>query len=310
MRAQIGALRKRREGKLMEREKTKGMVKKVTGIWYLWVFLLCMVFAGGVNAEAAALGSEQYLKGTDLTMYYDLTGDGKNDTIVVHTTMENTYYYKNFQVSVNGKVVLTRKISGCTGVSARYMSCSKKKNYLQIQAYMDGGYMYLNKIYSWTGSKLAEAADLGRADNMAATVTRVSKSGITVKFSVQPVETGRIEWKFMYKPSGKRLKLKSNSAKATSVLGEWPMDDGYGKYFKQNKFVTASGRTFYTSTNLKKKAFATKTGDILTLQKVKIIGKKMYLGFKKNGRIGWRRIKSVYSSTGYWFYGVNNRLAG
>lgn len=82
-----------------------------------------------------------------------------------------------------------------------------------------------------------ETADLGYADNMAATVTKVSKGGITVKFSVQPVETGRIEWKFVYKPSVKKLKLRSNSARVTSVPGQWPMDDGYGKYFKQNKFI-------------------------------------------------------------------------
>ena len=74
--------------------------------------------------------------------------------------------------------------------------------------------------------------------------------------------------------------------------------------------MTANGRTFYTSSNLKKKAYTTKKGDVLTLQKVKIVGKKMYLSFKKNGKTGWQRIKSIYSGSNYWFYGVNNRLAG
>ena len=291
-------------------KRTKRIAEKGTRTWFLWAFLLCMVFAGSLKANAATLGSEQYVQGTDLTLYGDLTGDGKSDTIQVHVIRQYAYYYKSFQVYVNGKLAVTKNISGSSSVSARYLSCSKTKNYLQIEVGADGGYMYLNKIYAYSGGKLLEAVDLGRADNMAATVTKVSKSGVTVKFSVQPMETGRIEWNFGYKPSGKKLKLKSNTAKVTSSLGGWAMNDGYDKYFRQNKFLTAKGRTFYTSSTLKKKAFTTKTGDVLTLQKVKIVGKKMYLSFKKNGKIGWQRIKSVYSANGYWFYGVNSRLAG
>lgn len=290
----------------MERQEAK----RIIGKWCFWMALFCLILAGGRKVSAAALGNKQYLSGNDTTVYYDMNGDGRSDTITIHTIKENSYYYKRFKVYVNGKLALTKNIKGCGGMSIRYLSCSAKKNYLQIEAYADGGYMFLNKIYSYFGGRLVEAADLGRADNMEAEVTKVSKSGVTVKFSVQPVETGRIEWSFVYKPNGKKLKLKNNTVKVTSVLGQYQIKDPYQKYFKKNKFVTANGRTFYTSSGMKKKAFKTKRGDVLTLQKVKIVGKKMYLSFKKNGKTGWRRIKSVYSANNYWFYGVNSRLAG
>lgn len=276
----------------------------------LCLMVVCFLVPGRLEGKAATLTASQYIQGTGTVLYQDITGDGKPDTIRIRLTKQGQYYYKNLYVYVNDALVLTEKIDGCSGANVRFLSCSKKKNYLQIVVTADGGYMYLNKIYSWSGKKLVAAADLGQEDNMSATVTKVTSSSITVKFSVQPWETGRVEWSFVYQPKGKKLKLKSKTAKVTSVLGQWPMNDGYQKYFKQNKFVTANGRTFYTTTSLKKKAFTTKQGDVLKLQKVKMVGDKMYLCFKKGKKLGWQKVNGQYNGNDYWFYGVVNRLAG
>jgi hypothetical protein len=238
-----------------------------------------------------------------------MDGDGQSEAVTIHLKALDQYYYDSFQVSIDGKQVLSKSIRGCYGLSVRYLSCSSSKNYLQFVSYADGGYMYLNRIYCYSSGKLVKAADFGTIDNASVTVTKVTKSGVTVKFSVQPWQTGRVQWSFVYQPSGSTLKVKNNTVKIKSTLGNWKVNDGYTGYFKKNQFVAAKKTTFYTSTSLKKAAFTTKAGDVLTLQKVKVVGKKMYLSFKKNGKTGWIRIKEKYSSNAL-FYGVTRRLAG
>lgn len=291
----------------MEKRTARG--KAVKGL-FLWMILMSLLFIRKGDVNAARLEDEKLLTKNSTTIKRDINGDGKTETIKIKTTKLDSYFYNKIKVYVNGKLALSKSIRGCSVVSVRYISCSKKKNYLQIIGGMDGGYMFLNKIYYISGSKLTEAADLGQADNMSAQVTKVTGNSITVRFSVQPCETGRVEWSFVYRPDGKKLALKNNTAKVTSTLGNLQMNDGYQKYFKKNQFVVANGRTFYTSTSLKKKAYTTKQGDVLTLYKVKVANGKMYLSFKKNGKVGWCRIISQYDPYGYWFYGVNNRLAG
>lgn len=288
------------------REERKGIR---LGILFFCLMTAGLLLRGNLQVKASVLTDVQWMQGSSITLYQDITGDGVKDSIQVKATKSNEYYYKNVSVYINGALALTEKIDGCSGVSARFLSCSAKKNYLQVEATADGGYMYLNRIYAYSGKKLVRAADFGQEDNMSATVTKVTAKSVVVKFSVQPWETGRVEWNFVYQPKSKKLKLKNNTVKVVSVLGQWDMNDGYQKYFKQNKFVTQNGRAFYTSTNMKKKAFTTKQGDVLKLQKVKMIGRKMYLRFKKGKKTGWQKVNGTYSSN-YWFYGVVNRLAG
>lgn len=273
--------------------------------------MLCCLMLCETRAQAASLGKEIQLDKGEKTISCDVTGNGKKDTVKLRAASRDGYFLDKAYVYVNGKKSLTLNVKGCNGVSFRHISCTKKKNYLQIEARADGGYMFLNKIYKYSGGKLIKAADLGRADNMSATVTKVTASSIQVLFSVQPAETGRLEWTFTYKPNGNKLKTKSKTVSVKSTLGQgtdW-QKDGYFKYFKKNQFVTLTGRKYYTSSNLKKTAFTAKKGDVVTLKKVKISGKKMYLCFKKGKKSGWIRIKDKYSTSG-WYYGVNNRLAG
>lgn len=286
------------------------MKRKVSPVFAAFITMVFSLIFCGIRTQAASLGEENRLTPGEKVISHDITNDGKKDTIRVRVTGLDSYYCNKAYVYVNGKQALVLNIKGCNGIQFRHISCSKKKNYLQIEASADGGYMTMNKIYKYSKGRLAAAADLGRADNMSATVTKASSSYIEVRFSVQPYETGRIEWNFKYKPAGNKLKLKSNTATAVSTLGNsgWP-SDGYQKYFKRNQFVTSAGRQYYTSSSLKKKAFRTKKGDIVTLKKVKISKKKMYLCFKKGKKTGWVLIKGDYTRN-EWYRGVTQRLAG
>ena len=288
----------------------KKALTRTISAWCLGMFLICLTMLGRQEVQAATLGNTVYLKSSNTTLYYDMNGNGKKDAIRISCVKQSEYYYKSIQVYINGKSALKKSISGCTFLSVRYLSCSSKKNYLQILALKDGGYMYMNKIYIYSGGKLIEAVDLGQADNKSTTVTKVTSESISVKFSVQPYETGRIEWNFVYKPSGSKLKLKSSTAAAQSTLGTWPVYDGYQKYFKNNQFVTARKRTYYTSYALKNKAFTANSGDVLTLRQVKVVNRKLYLKFTLNGKNGWIRVTGKSDYNGEWFRGVSRRLAG
>lgn len=275
----------------------------------LYLLFFCLLFIGRSTAKAAFLDDAIYLRGNYATLYRDVDGNGDLEKIQINASSANAYFYKNLSVYVDGKPALKKNIKGASGIRFRYMSCSAKKNYLQLMVTMDGGYMYLNKIYSFSKGKLVEAADLGQADNMMADVTAVSSNKISVKFSVQPYDTGRVEWTFDYRPKGKKLKLVSNTASIKSVLGDYFYADRDSKNFKKNKFTTVRPRTYYKSAGGSQKAFRTKKGDVVKMQKVKIIGKKMYVSFKKGKKTGWTEVHD-YTSGGEWFRGVSKRLAG
>ncbi len=290
------------------------MKKKISPVFLTFITMIFSLVFCGVRTQAASLGPVNGLDPDNkvCSISNDITNDGKKDTIRFRITARDKYFCNKAYVYVNGKQALTLNVSGCTSILFRHISCSKKKNYLQIEAYSDGRCMEMNKIYRYSKGRLAAAADFAGRDYESATVTKVTSSCIEVKFSAQPVETGRMEWSFQYKPAGSKLKLKSNTVPVASMLGSlsWP-SDGYHKYFKKNQFVTAAGRAYYTTSGLRKKAFTTKRGDVVTLKKVKISQKKMYLCFKKGKKTGWVRIKGEY---GYgrkeWYQGVAQRVAG
>lgn len=279
---------------------------------YLFLFCLlaiCPLLFGTIDGQAATLTNPQSIQHTT-TLYQDITGDGQMDSIRIYADKKGIYFYDTLTVYVNGKLALRENLDYCSGVSTRFLSCSKKNNYLQLIASADGGYMYLNKLYSYSDGKLVTALNLGQEDNASATVTKVTRKSVTVKFSTQPWETGRVEWKYVYQPKGKKLKIKNKTAKVTSVIGSFTFSDGYSSYFKQNKFVAKKEIIFYTSTSMKKKAFTVKPGDVIKLQRVKGMGDHMYLSFKKGKKTGWQKVNGKYVYQGDWFYGVSNRLAG
>ncbi|HCT93165.1 MAG TPA: hypothetical protein DF613_17535 [Lachnospiraceae bacterium] len=155
--------------------------------------------------------------------------------------------------------------------------------------------------------------------DFAGDVVKATGKSIQVVNSLQPMETGWINWKYTYTYKNGKFKLKSSTAAAKSSLGNHAYDeDGYRALFKKNKYVVANTRSFYTGTDLKKVAFTAERNDKLTLKKIKISGDKVYLQFQKGKKTGWQQVDNsgVYDfrssdpgSTG-WFYGVYKRLVG
>lgn len=278
------------------------MKRKNTRILFAFALTaFCLMFCN-IRAQAASLSKKTTLfDQTEKKLSYDMTGDGKRDNIRICATKWSSGFYKKFMIDVNGKKALTLnfKDGPCSLLYLQYISCSRKNNYLLIEAYPDASFVTLRKIYKYSGGRLKEAVDLLGSNTFSVVdIKKVTSSSIKIRIVCTLSEIGVLEWNFTYKPSGNKLKLK-NSTAAVKSLGD-PFDDGssakYFKYFKKNQFITRTGRRYYTSSSLKKKAFSTKSGEILTLKKIKVSGKKMYLCFKKGKKTGWIYVKKEYYS--------------
>lgn len=286
--------------------------------------VMCMAFRT-VPVKAASLTkvASVYTYQTNSSAFRrDLTGDGKPETITVTAGDRNYDYYKQLSVSVNGKAAaVIRPKYSFYYFEVQYLSMSGNKNFLAVKASTDNADEVLNAVYRYnpgTG-RLVRVLDINfkyAPSHAYEAVTKVTSNTITVHYSAQFNETGYIGWDFVYIYKNGSFRLKSNCANAKSGLGGFAIRDGYDKYFKKNQFIVTGKRTFYTSPGLSKKAYIAQKGNVLTLKKICVSGKKVYLGFSRNGKTGWIRIgnefRSVYKNSyvNGWFYGTGRRLAG
>ena len=289
-------------------------MKKIQKMLGLAVFL----FAFGILMGAApvkAAGTVDEICGytsKNISFSADLTGDGKDDTVKIKLrTMSDGYSVDKLAVYVNGTKVLNLWDKYYYYITVNYIHMSKTKNFLQLSGHGDNDGRMFNYIYRYDTKtkKLVKALDLKDGNLMTGgEVITVSGNQISVRHSYQPSETGWVRWKFNYVYKNGTFKLVSDTSKVLSSLGSDEINDGYGKYFRKNKFKAARTIRFYTSRTKKKLAFTAKKGDVLTLRNIKITGGKMYMQFKKGSKTGWREVDKYYTRP--LFYGVSRRLAG
>lgn len=279
------------------------------------VLTLAVLF-GGVPVKAAS-GVENMCENTskNTKFYADLTGDNKKDTIRLKMTVDKEcYFVQKLRIYVNGTKALTlRDKDSYYNVSATYIHMSKTKNFLQVTGRGDNDYCALNRIYRYDTKtkKMICVLDLS-SDYLVSDgeLVKATNKKIVLRHSYQPSESGQIRWNYTYVYKNKKFKRVSDTATVKSTLGKFVQKDGYEKYFAKNQFVAADSLRFYTSTKMKKTAFSAKKGDVLTLKKIKIHGKRMYLQFQKGKKTGWMEVNKSGSWNKTYFYGVRNRLAG
>lgn len=298
----------------------------------LLMSMLSMIFiftVWTVPVQAAKITQVgRYIEKTT-TIRQDITRDGKKDKIQFKITKdENGSFVEKVRIYVNGKKVLTMN-SGSDlyyyGLTVNYIYMSKNREFLQIYGNADNDYCVANGIYSYDSGtkKLRKLVDLSSSMMMAGDVVSATKSQIKVKYTGQPQETGWLTCNFTYAYKNGGFQLKSNITSVKTQLGDYTPanDDGYSKYFRNNKFVAANPRSFYTNTGMTTVSFTAKQGDVLKLKRIKVMGKNVYLQFQKGDKTGWQKVfgEDVYDyslnnskkvAESGWFYGVLNRLAG
>lgn len=263
------------------------------------------------------------------TFYQDITRDGKPDKIRLKVITDEAYgeSVEKVKVYVNGKnagTIQYEAYSNC-GIKVYYIYMSQNREFLQICEASGNDYVGTNELYSYQAStgKLKKVCTFPREAMNIRNVVSASSSRIQVLVTGQPTETGWIQGELTYVYKNGKFQLKSNVLPVKSLFyknGDISSDQ-YAAYLNRNQYVVANKRAFYTTTGMKKKAFTAKRGDVLTLKKMKISGKKVYLQFQKGSKTGWQRVfrNNVYdysisdwdeiAKTG-WFYGIYQRLAG
>ena len=275
-------------------------------------------------SEAASVKRVMYYGSGSNTISCDITGDGKNDKIKINANTDSDgWYIQSIKVSVNGKsaLTITKNAGAYYGVDVNYIKMSGSKKFLQIIGYGDSGWRAVNEVYQYDSKsrKLKNVLSLTTGLNSAGSVVKATSKSIQVAHSYQLPETGRVNWKYTYTWKNGKFRLKSSTAPVKSSLNTYDNGDGYVKYFKKSRFKAMKSLTLYTSTSQKKKAFTTKKGKVLTLKKIKVSGKKIYMQFQYGSKTGWKKVDNDYTKvynygasgvSGGWFYGVQCRLAG
>lgn len=279
--------------------KTQKMIRKLIRAFLCLTVLFAMHSLSVQAAQSGKISTWRQVK--NLTFSKDVTGDGKRDTVKVKMTRSKGT--SGFTISVNGKQALSKLALYFNDLTVQYLYMAKNKEFIQIIANGDSSTNVLNEIYRYDKKtrKLVRVLELPSEKKSFACydgrVVSVSGSEIKVQQSYQPPETGWIDWKFTYTYKNGKFKLKSNTAAVKSSY-----------LAKKNSFRVANSVSFYTSTNLKKKAFTAKRNDVLTLTKIKVSGGKAYLQFKKNGKTGWQKVgnySNYFYQNRHWFYGIN-----
>lgn len=295
----------------------KQMKKKMGLLMLSFIMVLVLPF----SVRAAGVSKVGVYQRNNYTFKKDVTGNGKTDTVFVKL-IKDQYgnFLKNVVFYVNGKKALTLKGSDSYGVSVNYFKVSGVGPMLQIYLIADSEARTINSIYRYDKGTKKFVRVMNIAANYQTAYGDVVSTGrkkMTIEYHLQPSEIGRISWRYTYNWKGGKWKRSSDTTSVKSML-TYNNGDGYTKYFKKNQFVVANTQKFYKTTAMNKVSFTAKRGAVVTLKKIKVSGKNMYVQFAKGGKTGWKKLYAgnVYNyrasniANSGWFYGVYKRLAG
>lgn len=253
----------------------------------LIVFIVCaMILSVGMPqaayAKNANVKNPAKAKLSLNTTYngYDVTGDGKVDTIRISSvSLEADEWNVGLKVEINGKKVLYKKDCYYYGIEASLCTLKNGKVYLYLYNPGDDGDAYYCGLYQYKNGKLKcvlnmnkfyGSGKLGYHTN--GEVKAVSGNKITVGIYQQNYELGGISVYFDYIYSKGKLVQSSNVTKDFEC---WALENNGGK-------LTANYHiTVYTKKNCKGKAFILSEGDQIKIKNIYCKSGKMLLRVQK-----------------------------
>lgn len=221
---------------------------------------------------------------------YDITGDGKRDTIRISSTSLDDYLEKGLTVKINGKEALCNKEWAYYKeyVSLRLCTLKNGKVYLYIYNPADNAVAEYCGLFQYDKGKLKCALDMKKfngldkfADQVSGAVKSVSGNRITVEMIHGSYEIGGIHTCFDYKYSKGKLIRTTNIIKDFDC---WFISSNGGKLTARNDIKV------YAKTNCKTKAFTLKAGEQIKVKSIycksgKMLLKVQRLSDGKNGYI-------------------------
>lgn len=259
-------------------------MKKVIKKILLASALLVLGLSCGKKSHAAAKGVQ--LPCFDTVKKYDVTGDGKADSIKIYCETPDKYNEgigKDWRIKVNNKIVYRQKYKFTDFLSVQFFKLSSNIIYFDVvergdaNDYNAGHLLFLVMNDKWKQvcnfhGKMEKSTN-GWGYN--ASIIKITKNKMKVGFYCQFYGLGGLNWEVQYK-------LKNGIWKP-----EQSMYNVVGPKQKLKNMTVIRKFSLLKTAGGTKKAFTVKKGDKMKLGKICFKNNRTYVQFTFNGKKGW-----------------------
>lgn len=247
---------------------------------FIWMIVVCVCVLFGTTQKASAAGNGvvefDLWKAQEQTYTkYDVTGDGKEDTVrIVITNNQDEQYSGTIKVYVNDNIVFDQTREPDPVWRVKLIKLDNGNVFFDIESTIVSDDAGQHKIYEWKDGKLKTVYDFQKYyDKYAAyysvDVVKVSGNTIKTKVTAQFYITGMIgfDMNVVYKDG--KFKRTSNS---------------FSPKYKSRKNKWTAGRKIkvYKKAGAKKIAYTLKKGNTVKLDKILYKNNKVYFKVKRS----------------------------
>lgn len=273
--------------------------------WSLIVFLLGFIgIAGGSEKKASASSVASLQTGTEY-QEYDITGDGKADSLLLQDAEKDGDVYQAFKAYINGKCALTikkRQYLYYYDSTVKLINLDNGRAYLYVYLSADNGDGPID-IYAYRDGKLKKEVNLLKSIkymgyHSGADIHAVKGNKIVIWMQSMSYGLASVTFEFSYQyQNGKLIPL----SQTHKIIGYYNMKSQKTSIFK----LTCSRRLqLYKTKKLRKKSRVLAKGTKLYVTKCYISGKKIsYYVKTSDGKTGWFRskysVKEPFDEIGY-----------
>ena len=293
-------------------------MRKLRILIYCLCIMTLTVFMSS-NADAATL--KTITVSNSSTYKWDLTHDGKADTVKFLLTKNNYGCVIKAQIYVNGKIAYTYSNSSkyFHRLEVQYVKIANDREFLYVVGRGDSWKPYIQKIfrYDTSSKRLVVAADLSKYTGAVRGITKINGNNLIISYQIHTGSGGRVNWQYEYKYNASSKKFTVKDAKVTAkTASTWYVGDGYDYYFKKSMYKTAQNITTYSNRSCTNKAVVVPSGKWMTLKSIYVTPNgKISLQFKYGNRYVWVKCWEMHSwglglGNPYYFCGVIRRLVG
>lgn len=262
-------------------------VKRSMGMLCAIAMFVCLLFVPVQKAEAATAGMTT-LKVNKTYTSYDITGDGKKDTIKI-TPQKVKGEYTSLVISVNGKKTTVK--GHYYSVTTKLITLSNGKKYLWVRGQSDNNDDPFQALYKYSSGKMKKALDFSSkiknfGKHPGTIVTKVSGNKIYVEQFLMSAPLGSVGFNYTYEYKSGSFSRTSSTASIKYVSC---LNGGYGT-LKKSKIL-------YTSSSCTKKYKTLAKSTKVKPLKIYMNGTTISVYVKtKSGSTGWLKCSRSFSN--------------
>lgn len=269
----------------------KGIIAK--NIFKFSVVVMLLILAGG-NSQTAFASSVSTLNAGKIYCDYDITGDGKADTLKtkdIKTIYDGDDAYGKFEVYINEKCALTLKDRYYSS-TVKLLSLDNGKIYLYVNLSGDNG-DGPSALYACQNGKLKKEADFVQSFQYmgyhnGGDIHDVKGNKIVVRMGSMSYGLASVEFEAVYQYKNGKLVLQSKTHKIIEYYNQKKSVMG------RTKLTTSGKLQLYKTKKVKKKTWLLPKGTKVYVTKCYVSGKTVsYLVKTSGGKTGWFRSKET-----------------